>query len=127
MKRIVAAAWFTLIVVMCFGQTNSDTSTIYRNGLPISEDDTVTNFPGVDFEPLNHYNKIKFEALPQKLQEELQSNSRFSGWRDSLLYFDEVNDRYYVAIPVDSMVQIFGFDARGNVVTFDEQPPPDQR
>ena len=126
MKRIILFSVFLLGSVVSFAQIDSDTSTVYRNGLPISEDDTVTNFPGVDFKPFNEYKKVSFDALPEKLKEELNENSRFNGWRDSLLYFDEINSRYFVAIPIDSMVQIFGFDKRGNVITFDEQPLPDR-
>lgn len=126
MKRIILFSVFLLASVVSFAQIDSDTSTVYRYGLPISEDDTVTNFPGFDFKPFNEYKKVSFDALPKELREELNENSRFSGWRDSLLYFDDVNNRYFVTIPVDSTVQIFGFNKRGNVITFDEQPLSDQ-
>lgn len=103
-------------------QVDSDTTTVYLHGIPVSEDDTVSNFPGRDLAPSNQYRKVEYPSLPAGLSKELNNNKIFEGYDRQRIFFDPLNKRYYVYIRLKDIVRIYGLSAEGKVLTFDEQP-----
>jgi len=59
------------------------------------------------------------DKLPQKVQKVLEANDLYKGWRASPLYFDEKANLYTLYVKKDSTITAYGFNDKGNAVTFD--------
>src|SRR5687768_6591729 len=85
-KFFLYTATFILgaVAAVC-GQADS---TKYINGLPVSEDDTVTGFPGRDLGPKTVLRVVPRKDLPSRLVEVLQKKEQYNGWEDSTIYLE---------------------------------------
>lgn len=63
--------------------------------------------------------EIMPDILPQKVQKVLNSNDLYKGWRYSPLYFDKRANLYTLYIKKDSTVTAYGFNDKGDAVTYD--------
>jgi hypothetical protein len=97
-----------------------DDSTRYIHGLPVSEDDTATQFPRRDFQPQNKILPLPPYRLPDEVREALKTEEQYKGWRDTVIYFEENTGLYLVPIKYSEGVKIFGLNENGNPVTYDE-------
>ena len=119
MKRTIciAAALLLLAVFPVFGQ---DDSTRYIHGLPVSDDDTVRNFPQRDRQPDNRHRALSVRELPSELRKVLDEEPQYEGWRDSTVYLEVNTDLYIVPVKYDGGIKIFGLKENGNPVTYSE-------
>jgi hypothetical protein len=119
MKRMVftLAAIMVLVYSSAFSQGDS---TLYINGLPVSEDDTVQQFPAQEVPPTDKLKPVGVPQLPDEVREALEEQSQYSGWRDSTIYFEENTGLYLVPVKYEGGVRIFGLDENGEPVTYDE-------
>lgn len=99
-------------------------STRYINGLPVSEDDTVQNFPIQDLEPKDQLVALPPNALPADLVKSLEKDELYAGWRDSTVYYDANTNLYFVHVKREGSVKIFGLNENGKPVTFSEVSRP---
>lgn len=118
MKRTIciAAALLLLGVFPVFGQD----STRYIHGLPVSDDDTVRNFPQTDRQPDNKYRALAVKDLPSRLRKTLDEEPQYEGWRDSTVYLEINTDLYIVPVKYDGGIKVFGLKEDGNAVTYSE-------
>lgn len=119
MKRTIciAAALLLLGVIPVFGQ---DDSTRYIHGLPVSDDDTVRNFPQRDRQPNNRYRPLSVSELPSELRKVLDEEPQYEGWRDSTVYFEKNTDLYIVPVKYEGGIKIFGLQEDGNAMTYSD-------
>lgn len=94
-------------------------STVYRFGLPVSDDDTARQFLQRDMEPRNELTAVPVKNLPREVLEALDSEDQFEGWRDSIVYYQENTGRYVVPVKADDGIRIYGVNKNGKAVTFD--------
>lgn len=95
-----------------------DDSTVYRHGLPVSDDDTVQNFPERDYSPRENVVVVPHSKLPKDLKDELNENAEFKGWQDMPVLFDHNTGRYIVRIKNDTTVTTIGVNKNGKPVTY---------
>jgi hypothetical protein len=101
-------------------------STRYINGLPVTEDDTVRQFPQQDLGTKNKLIAVEVNDLPPKLLNVLKKQKHYQGWQDSTIYFEKNTGLYYVPIKYEEGVKIFGLNENGDPVSFREiAPRPD--
>ena len=99
-------------------------STVYRFGLPITEDDTTRQFPPADIEPENKMVAVRVNDLPKKLLKTLNSEEQYAGWRDTTIYFQKNTGLYHVPVKREDGVTVFGLNEEGHPVTFDVVTQP---
>src|SRR5688500_14868638 len=87
-----------------------DDSTVYRFGLPITEDDTTTQFPPADMEPANKLVVVPMNDLPKKLLRTLNREEQYAGWRDTSVYFEKNTGLYHVPVKHEDGVRVFGLN-----------------
>lgn len=95
-------------------------STVYINGIPVTESDTVTNFPDTDLFPKTNHERIHYDKIPSKLRKILERKSLYKGWNQTGVFLDKNTNLYLVRVSVKKGYKIFGLDKNGNPVTFDE-------
>jgi hypothetical protein len=96
-----------------------DSATHYVHGLPVSEDDTVQNFPVNDYPPFNKVVTIPHQLLPEKILKSLRTKSEFKGW-EQLPVLKEVNTGIYrIRIAHENDTTHFGLNENGKVVTYE--------
>jgi len=98
-------------------------STRYINGLPVSEDDTVQQFPRNDLGPSNKLIPLTAKQLPPSVLEALEEKAQYQGWQDSTVYFEKNTGLYIVPVKYEEGVKIFGLNENGKPVTFSEVSP----
>lgn len=120
MKRTfcVAAALLLLGVFPALGQ---DDSTRYIHGIPVSDDDTVRNFPQRDRDPHNRHRPLSVSDLPSGLRKILDEEPQYDGWRDSTVYYEVNTGLYIVPVKYDGGIKIFGLQEDGNAVTYSDE------
>jgi len=58
------------------------------------------------------------DELPQKIRKTLDGNDLYKGWRYAPLYFDRKANLYTLYVKKDSTITAYGFNDRGNAVTY---------
>lgn len=96
-----------------------DDSTVYRFGLPVSDDDTTGQFLQSDRIPRNEWKAVPVKDLPEKVLEAIREEEQYEGWRDSTVYFEKNTGLYLVPVERDDGLRIYGLNENGNPVTFD--------
>ena len=114
MKRNVLVVAALLAAAPLFAQNDS---TVYRFGLPISEDDTAGQFLERDPIPRNEWKAVR--DLPEEVLEAITEEDQYKGWRDSTVYFEKNTGLYLVPVEREDGVRIYGLNENGNPVTFD--------
>jgi hypothetical protein len=114
------AALLLFLIAWTQSAAQQQDSTIYVNGIPVSEDDTVANFPQTDFFPKENHRRVGTEKIPSKLRKALDTKPQFRKWEQTGVYFDTNTKLYIVKVPLENGYRIFGLDADGKPVTFDE-------
>lgn len=112
---LLTVAGITLGVASVFSQ---DDSSRYIFGLPVDAD-TVQDFPNHDFRPENDARPVPVYALPAEVRESL-NEPQYEGWQDSTVYFQENTGLYLVPVKYANGIKIFGLNANGEPVTYDE-------
>jgi len=103
-----------------------DSATHYIHGLPVSEDDTVQNFPANDYAPANEVIVVPAGKLPENLLNALNEKSEFKGW-ERLPVLKEVNTGIYrVRILNKTDTTFFGLNENGKVVSYGKNSVDDQ-
>jgi hypothetical protein len=101
-------------------------STVYLQGLPVSEDDTVQNFPHYDYFPKQDSEIIRYDLLPPKLQRQLKHNVNYKGWDQFPIYFNRHTDIYTIRIKEGGDTTVIGLNKNGKPVTFGENSREEQ-
>jgi hypothetical protein len=96
----------------------SDSTTEYRQGLPVSDDDTVQNFPARDFYPKNKYKVVPPSEVPEKVLKTLNRKSVYRGWEQMPVYLDVNIDIFYVRVRSTSDTITFGLNRQGKAVAY---------
>lgn len=108
-----------MLSLLSFGQSDMFDSTEYIMGLPVTNDDTVSSaFP--DNPPRDVLEKLSTQNIPRKLLKELDRNDLFQGWSKRGVYRDVNTGLYMIYIRERRSTRVYGLDANGNPVTFDE-------
>ncbi|HEU5148041.1 MAG TPA: hypothetical protein VFT90_15045 [Chryseosolibacter sp.] len=94
-------------------------STVYRFGLPVSEDDTAGQFLQTDRIPENDWKAVPLKDLPKGVLEAIKEQKQYKGWRDSTVYFEKNTGLYLVPVEREDGIRIYGLNENGNPVTFD--------
>src|SRR5688572_17565561 len=103
-KIILTIAAFILPgATTAFSQNDS---TRYINGLPVSEDDTVKQFPQEDLGAKNKLIAVELNDLPSKLVDVLKKEEQYQGWQDSTIYFEKNTGIYHVPVKYEEGVKI---------------------
>jgi hypothetical protein len=55
-------------------------STRYEYGLPVTEDDTATDFPSTDLYPPKNYQQLNAAQLPRRVLKALRKQHQYRGW-----------------------------------------------
>jgi hypothetical protein len=115
-KILVCTAAFVLAISeVVFSQ---DDSTRYINGLPVTEDDTVRQFPQDDLEPKTVLMPMQNTDLPPRLLRVLETEAQYRGWQDSIIYLEKNTGLYQIPVKYPGGVKIFGLNKNGDPVTF---------
>ena len=110
---------FVAALLLCGSVYGQEDSTIYRFGLPVSNDDTARQFLERDMEPRNELTEVPVNELPDEVLEALDSQDQYKGWRDSTVYYEENTGHYLVHVKREDGIRVFGLSENGEVVTFD--------
>lgn len=113
----ITAAFIFLCTSRAFAQNDS---TRYINGLPVSEDDTASQFLQTDLDPKNHLKIVPPDQLPSDILKTLDRDGLYDGWRDSTVYYDRNTSLFLVHIKSAQSVKIIGMNGKGKPVTFNE-------
>ena len=114
---LIAALLFASVPL--FAQNDS---TVYRFGLPVSDDDTTGQFLQSDRIPRNTWKAVPLKDLPKKVREAITEEELYEG-RDSIVYFERNTGLYLVPVERDDGIRIYGLNENGNPVTFDMVEP----
>lgn len=118
MKKLVGWMAGLLVSMSLYGQKAGD-STIYYNGIPIYED-SVQNSPQQDLAPYDRYVAVPNDRLPKALKRQLTKHDRFNGWNQFPVLLDTNTDVYLIRVRNHHIIRMFGLDAEGRPVTYDE-------
>jgi hypothetical protein len=118
--RVLISALTLFVFAAVSPAASQDDSTQYILGIPVSEDDTVENFPGRDLPPGQNHVRVPSEKLPEHLQKVLKNKSIYKGWHLSPVYLDKNTNLYLITIRGKDAVRVFGLDEYGKPVTYDE-------
>lgn len=116
---MIRIATIMIILSGAFESFAQDDSIRYINGMPVNADDTVRHFPQNDFSPENNLQPVPAVALPDEVRETLKQEL-YEGWQDSIVYYQKNTELYLVPVKYENGVKIFGLNARGESVTYDE-------
>lgn len=105
-------------VVTGYNAWSQSDSTLYINGLPVSEDDTVRNFPSTNYYPKNNEVIVGNRQLPEKLLDKLKKQSVYKGWERFPVLYNKSTDRYTVRVLSQNDTLYFGLDGNGNAVSY---------
>jgi hypothetical protein len=94
-------------------------STVYRFGLPVSNDDTTGQFLQDDQIPRDEWKAIPLDDLPAEVLEAITEENQYKGWRDSTVYFEKNTGHYLVPVDEEDGLRIYGLNEDGEPVTFD--------
>jgi hypothetical protein len=117
-SRIIIVSFFLLM--FCSTVNAQQDSTVYHQGIPVSDDDTVQNFPQYDYFPKQDSENIRYDLLPQKVQRQLKHNTNYAGWDQFPVYFNRHTDIYTIRIKQGSDTTVIGLNKNGKPVTFGE-------
>jgi hypothetical protein len=119
-----------LIQLFCFMSVaawSQNDSTVYEQGIPVSDDDTVQNFPRQDFYPKKKIEVLSYNAVPDKIKKALNKNSLYKGWNRLPIYHDLNTDIFYVRIVNKTDTTTYGLNKHGDPVTYGEHSVNDER
>lgn len=116
MKILLIAA---LIVTSTTLWAQESDSTVYRFGLPVSNDDTTRQFLQDDRIPRNEWKAVPVDDLPSEVLEAITEGDQYKGWRDSTVYYEENTGHYIVPVEAEDGLRIYGLSEDGEPVTFD--------
>jgi hypothetical protein len=116
--KTICIALFLLCSSACVLIAQTD-STRYEYGLPVTEDDTATDFPSTDLYPPTNYREVNVTDLPGRVRKALTKQDQYRGWEKGLLYFDQNTKIYFVEVPRGDDVHVFGLSKSGKPVSFD--------
>src|SRR5689334_15502921 len=85
-------------------------STRYANGLPVSQDDTVQQFPQRDLNPVNELIRTEKREVPKKIIKRLQKDKLYEGWEKVPIYFDKNTKLYVIHIPSGNTSRTYHFN-----------------
>ncbi len=89
------------------------------HGLPHTGSDTVHEGYYAR-PPVDRAQVVSPRHLPRRIKRVLSRNDIYQGWENGRIYFDREAERYRLYLRGDSITRVFGFDTRGNPVTYDE-------
>lgn len=94
-------------------------STEYAYGIPVTEDDTATNFPSTDFYPPRNLKKLIPPELPRRVLKALTHEFQYKGWERGELFYDRNTENYLVQIPRNNDIYVYTLSAEGKPVSVD--------
>ncbi len=115
--RLIIAAFLSLSAIAVYSQADS---TRYINGLPVPENDTVTNSSPPDLPPANRMVPMEVNQLPAGVLEALQREEQYEGWQDTTIYHDTNAGLYLVPLRYKDGIKIFGLNDKGDPLTYNE-------
>lgn len=118
--RLIIIGMAALLSLSVAGAWAQADSTRYINGLPVTGDDTVPNFPPTDFSPKENLVPVKARDLPPQVQAALEKGDQYAGWKDTVVYRDLNTGLFIVPVRDKDEIRIFGLSENGDPVTFDE-------
>jgi hypothetical protein len=114
------------LVFASLGAQAQTDSTIYQNGLPVSSDDSVRNFPSDDYYPRNAEIRVRNVELPQSLLKALNDDSLYRGWQKLPVLYNKNTKIYTVRVITKTDTAYYGFNDRGKPVTYGKKGRDDQ-
>jgi hypothetical protein len=115
LRRVVIL--FLTLVGFSSSYAQIDSATVYRFGLPVTEDDTATNFPSYDYAPKADSVFISASELPNRLLKTLRKDD-FIGWEKFPVYQLKATGVYMVRVRKDNDVVTYGFNEFGKPVSY---------
>jgi hypothetical protein len=123
MKLIIVLSVGLLSFQCTLGQSDS---TLYINGLPVTQDDTVRNYPSSDYYPKDKTVVVPSNRLPEKLRTILNREPLYKGWDRLPVLYDKNTDRYTVRVITENDTVFYGLDRKGNPLTYGKKSKDDQ-
>lgn len=120
MKRIAFLIAALLVSTALFAQNDS---TVYRFGLPVSEDDTTGQFLQSDRIPEDSWRALPLIEVPEDVLEAIRERKQYAGWEDSTVYYDKDTELYLIPVEREDGIRIYGLNKHGKPVTFDMVEP----
>jgi hypothetical protein len=124
--KTICIALFILCTSVSLTQAQRD-STRYEYGLPVTEDDTATDFPSTDLYPPTNYQQLNAAQLPRRVLRALRKQHQYRGWEQGVLYFDHNTKIYLVEVPRGNDNYVFGLNENGKPVSVDIYTRRDRR
>ncbi len=121
MKALMVAALVTCVIS---ARAQESDSTVYRFGLPVSDDDTAEQFLQYDRIPRNEWTAIPVKDLPSEVLEAITEGKQYEGWRDSTVYYEKNTGHYLVPVESEGDIIIYGLNEDGEPVTVDAISKP---
>lgn len=119
MRNILLLVLFAIAGENNFAQSNDSTQYIF--GLPVTEDDTARAFPQRDIYPYDKKIRVQPGNLPEKLLKSLEENNIYRNWNREPVYHDRNADLFIITIRQDSVMKIFRMTREGKAVSYDER------
>ena len=110
----------TFLVLAAASSMAQADSTRYINGLPVSEDDTATHIQQIDVEPYNRLVPVTAQNLPEELVDVLNEEEQYTGWQDTVVYYQANTRLFIVPVKYSEGIKIFGMTEKGKPVSFSE-------
>ena len=102
-------------------RAQKDDTIQFRQGLPVTAEDSSeydhvdTSYPPPGFE------SVAVDDVPRKLQETLDKDELYEGWRKAKIFRDSATDLYWIDFTLDKKIRRFGFNSEGAPVSVKEQ------
>lgn len=120
MKKIFLLICACLPLVVFSQQKDLTDSTVFRYGLPISNDDT-TKRVRTDEDPTNQWQAVEAKKIPDALRRTLERKEVYEGWEQGQIYYDKHVNQYVVRLRDTKSIRTYGFSAEGAVISFAEE------
>jgi hypothetical protein len=109
-----------LIVFATALYAQDDDTIQFIQGLPVMDEDTVQHIPQPDVAPYFNKKSIRPQQLPRRVRNALNTNDLFVNWQNEKITVDNNTGLYWIVFSNENKVRSYGFNSRGDIVSFSE-------
>jgi hypothetical protein len=120
MKNLCFIIFLVLPLIGLAQQKDLTDTTVFRYGLPVSNDDTTKQIR-TDEDLANQWVPVDAKKIPDALRRTLERKEVYDGWEQGQIYYDKSINQYVVRIREAKSIRTYGFSAEGAPVTFAEE------
>jgi hypothetical protein len=120
MKKYFVSILLAMPLLGYCQQKDLTDSTVFRYGLPISNDDT-TKQVRTDEDQANQWVAVDAKQIPDALRKTLEKKEIYKGWEQGQIYYDKSINQYVVRMREAKSIRTYGFSAEGAAISFAEE------